>query len=145
MQASIEGFLDGSAPDGDFALEYHIGNSFSGETRLRLRGTGDYEAFSTVTEGRRQLDFQGRLERARVERLVAALRDARVWEARPADRERMLDDPLAAIVVSRGGEEDRVALPASHISAVAPFAAAQAAILELVREVSGGAVLEAGR
>ncbi len=52
---------------------------------------------------------------------------------------------LATITVAGGEEAHTVGVPASQTHAVAPFAASQAALLELAHELSDGAVLEEGR
>ena len=145
MQETIEAFLRGDMPRGTFVLRYRIGSGFSGLTTLEVRGNGDYEAVSTVTEGRRKLHFTGRISSERLERLVQAVAEARVWET-PADFGiPKLDEPVPTIAVEADGEEQEVSVPASRLKEVPTFARAQEAMLEFVREVSDGAVLESGR
>jgi hypothetical protein len=128
----------------DVSVTYHIGDAFNGETRLAVRGDGAFTLFSTVTAGRQARDWDGVLPAQRVDALARALIDARVWEARPF-RKAGDDDPLATITVAGTAEPRSVAVPASQTHAVEQFASSQAALLELARELSGGAVLEVGR
>jgi hypothetical protein len=145
MQDAIEAFLRGDLSGGTFVLRYRIGSGFTGLTTLEVRGDGEYEAVSTVTEGRRKLRFTGRISRARLERLVQAIAEARVWET-PADSGiPKLDEPVPAIAVEADGEKQEVAVPASQLEEVPAFARAQEVLLEFAREVSDGAVLERGR
>jgi hypothetical protein len=134
--------LAAGAPD--VGVTYHIGDAFNGETRLEVRGDGGFELSSTVTAGRQALDWDGELAAERVTGLVGVLIDAEVWEARPF-RKAGDDDPLATITVAGPAGSHGVGVPASQTHAVAPFAASQAAFLELARELSEGAVLEVGR
>lgn len=128
------------------SLTYHIGDAFSGETRLIIDGSGAWSLFSTVTEGRRARQWEGTLGAPRVTALARLLIDAEVWGAQPLRRAGD-DDPLASITLrdSDGETTQTVAVPASQTQAVAQFAAAQAPLLELARELSHGAVLEVGR
>jgi hypothetical protein len=134
--------LAAGAPD--VSVTYHIGDAFNGETRLEVRGDGGFELSSTVTAGRQPLDWDGVLPAPRVGALARALIDARVWEAQPF-RKAGDDDPLATITVAGTAEPHSVGVPASQTHAVEQFATSQAAMLELARELSGGAVLEEGR
>ena len=77
--------------------------------------------------------------------MVAALADARVWEARHVVRHRPKGDVPATLSVSARGCTAEVELWASEIADVPQFAAAQDAVLAFIRRISGGAVLEPGR
>jgi hypothetical protein len=141
----LSGFLDGTIAPADFVLRYRIGGAMTDETALELRGDGRYEAFSTATVGGRRLEYAGELPREDVRALVAALVDARVWEAEHVVRRQPKGDVPAVIAVSGGGAEAEVGLWASEIADVPQFDAAQAAVLALIRRVSDGAVVEPGR
>jgi hypothetical protein len=145
MEALLNGYLDGSVAPGDFVLRYRIGDSFSGETRLDLRGDGTYDASSTATAGRERRSYQGRLPADQVQALARAVRDARVWEARHVRDKPREDDPPASLSVAGDGRDADVTLWVSEIGRVPQFAAAQDAVLELIRRISGGEVLESGR
>lgn len=145
MEETLTGFLDGAIAPEDLVLHYRIGDAVSEETTLELRGDGGYEAISTATAGGRRLVYEGTLPAADVRALIAALAEARVWEAQHVKRRRPKGDPPAAFSVSAGGREAEVELWASEIADVPQFAAAQAAALDLIRRISGGEVLEPGR
>ena len=145
MEETLTGFLDGAIAPADLVLRYRIGDAMTDETALELRGDGRYDAFSTATAGGRRRDYEGTLPAADVRALIAALAEARVWEARHVKRRRPKGDAPATFSVSAGGHEDEVELWASEIAGVPQFAAAQAATLDLIRRISGGEVLEPGR
>jgi hypothetical protein len=134
--------LAAGAPD--VSVTYHIGDAFNGETRLEVRGDGAFTLFSTVTAGRQPLEWDGVLPAHRVGALARVLIDAGVWDAQPF-RKQGDDDPLATITVAGNAESRSVGVPASQTHAVEQFATSQAVLLELARELSGGAVLEEGR
>lgn len=145
MEDLINGYLDGSVAPAQFLVRYRIGDSFSGETGLDLRGDGTYDAFSTATAGRQRRSYSGRLPTDQVRAVVRALRDAKVWEARHVRNKPREDDPPASLSVAADGRDAEITLWVSEIGRVPPFAAAQDAVLDVVREVSGGEVLESGR
>jgi hypothetical protein len=145
MEELLSGYLDGSVAPGDFVLRYRIGDSFSGETRLDLRGDGTYDASSTATAGRERHSYRGQLPADQVQALARALRDARVWEARHVRDKPREDDPPASLSVAADGRDADVTLWVSEIGRVPQFAAAQDAVLALIRRISGGEVLESGR
>src|SRR3954451_3382112 len=113
LQASLEALSAATAGEGE-RLRYHIGSSFAGETSLEIGASGDYELWSTVTEGRRRREFGGRLAPERFGRLLGELVAARVWEARPVRERRRMDDPVASIGVG----SESVEVPASEIPEV---------------------------
>ena len=145
MEETLTGFLDGTIAPAELVLRYRIGDAVSERTTLELRGDGRYAAASTATAGGRRLAYAGTLPDADVRALIAALAEARVWEARHVKRRRPKGDPPAAFSVSAGGRDAEVELWASEIADVPQFAAAQAAALDLIRRISGGEVLEPGR
>jgi hypothetical protein len=144
MEELLNGYLDGSVAPGDFVLRYRIGDPFSGETRLDLRGDGTYDASSTATADRERRNYRGQLPADQVQALARALRDARVWEARHVRDKPREDDPPASLSVAADGRDADVTLWVSEIGRVPQFAAAQNAVLALIRRISGGEVLESG-
>lgn len=145
MQELLTGFLDGAIAPADFVLRYRIGSATTDETALELRGDGRYDAVSTATAGGRRLAYSGEVSAADARAVVAALADARVWEAGHVERHRPKGDAPAALSVAAGDRGAEVELWASEIADVPQFAAAQDAVLALIHEISGGAVLEPGR
>jgi hypothetical protein len=141
----LNGFLDETIAPADFVLRYRIGSVMTDETALELRGDGHYEAESTATAGGRRLTYTGELPDEEVRALISALVDARVWEAEHVIRRQPKGDVPAVIAVSTGEAEAEVTVWASEIADVPQFAAAQAAVLAVVRRVSDGEVLEPGR
>jgi hypothetical protein len=129
----------------DVQIDYAIGDAFSGRTELSLRGDGSYRASSTATAGREPVEFSGTVEPAEVERIVAALRDARVWESEHVRAKPREDDPEATVAVRSAAASGEVRLWVSEIGRVPQFAAAQDALLGFARRVSDGAILEQGR
>jgi hypothetical protein len=129
----------------DLEIEYTIGDAFSGRTELSLRDDGTYRASSTATTGRRLVEFSGTVEPPEVERIVSALKDARVWEAEHVRAKPREDDPEATVAVRSPRASGEVRLWVSEIARVPQFAAAQDALLEFARGVSDGAILERGR
>jgi hypothetical protein len=145
LEALLNGYLEGTVAPADLVVRYHIGDSFTGETGLDLRGDGSYDAFSTATAGRQRRSYRGQLSVDDARSLVRALRDARIWEARHVRSKPREDDPLASLSVAAHGGDAAVELWVSEIELVPPFAAAQAAVLDVIRRISGGEVLESGR
>jgi hypothetical protein len=145
MEDLLAGYMNGTVAPEDLVLRYRIGDSFSGETGLELRGDGTYDAFSTATEGRQRRGYRGRLPAEEVQALVRALQDARVWDARHVRSKPREDDPPASLSVAADGREADVTVWVSEIGQVPSFAAAQDAVLDLIRRISGGEVLESGR
>jgi len=145
VQDLLTGFLDGTIAPGDFVLRYRIGGAMSDVTALELHGDGRYEAESTATAGGRRLTYGGELPAAEVRALVAALVQARVWDSEHVVRRQPKGDVPAVIAAAAGDAEAEATLWASEIADVPQFEAAQAAVLAVIRRVSGGAVLEPGR
>jgi hypothetical protein len=142
LRAALDGYLDDG---GELELDYAIGDTFSGRTELRLSGDGAYRASSTATAGREPLEFTGSVDAGRVRDVVAALVDARVWEAGHVRSKPGEDDPEATIAARSPQGAGEVTLWVSEIRRVPPFAAGQEALLGFVRAVSDGRILEAGR
>ena len=145
MQDLLTGYLDGAIAPADFVLRYRIGSATTDETALELSGDGRYDAFSTATAGGRRLAYSGEISAADARAVIAALADARVWEARHVERHQPKGDAPARLSVAAGGRVAEVELWTSEIADVPQFAAAQDAVLALIRRVSAGAVLEPGR
>jgi hypothetical protein len=141
----LTGYLDGAIAPADFVLRYRIGDAFTGETALELHGDGDYDAFSTATADGQRLTYEGELPEDDVRTLIAALVDAKVWEARHVTRMRPKGAPPAIFSVTAGGRAADVKLWVSEIADVPQFAAAQDAVLALIRRISDAEVLEPGR
>ena len=140
LRAVLEGYLrDGGA----LALDYGIGDGFSGRTEVELHGDGAYRAMTTGTPDRRPIEFTGTTDDVRG--VVGALVDARVWEAAHVRERPREDDPEAVIAARSDVGEGEVRLWISEIPDVPQFAAAQDALLAFAREVSGGRILEPGR
>jgi hypothetical protein len=125
VEALLNGYLDGTVAPADLVVRYRIGDSFTGETGLDLRGDGTYDAFSTVTAGRQRRSYRGQLPVDDARSLVRALRDARFWEARHVRSKPREDDPLASLSVAAGGRDAAVEVWVSEIELVPPFAAAR--------------------
>ncbi len=145
MHTNLQAYLDHHLAAPEFAIHYHIGDDFNGETELRLRGDGHYTLESNVIQDRQRKTYQGQVTTERVAQVVQSLQAAHVWEAhhihpRPAE-----DDPEAIIAVTAAGKEARVVLWVSEIAESPPFQAAQRALLALVQELSHGEVLEGGQ
>jgi hypothetical protein len=143
LRETLERYLtDGG---GDLALDYAIGDGFSGRTELTLGGDGAYRAMSTGTPDRRPIEFTGTVDATAVRGVVEALTQARVWEAvhvrdRPGE-----DDPEASIAAASPEGGGEVRLWVSEIRRVPQFAQAQDALLAFLRQVSEGAIRETGR
>ena len=129
----------------DVEIDYTIGDAFSGRTELSLRGDGAYRASSTATAGREPVEFTGTVSPAEAEGIVAALKDARVWESAHVRSKPREDDPEAVIAVRSSDARGEVRLWVSEIARVPQFGAAQDALLGFARRVSDGAILEQGR
>ena len=142
LRETLERYLtDG----GELALDYAIGDGFSGRTELSLGADGAYRAMTTGTPDRRPIEFAGTVDATAVRGVVEALTEARVWEAAHVRDRPGEDDPEASISArspSGGGE---VRLWVSEIRRVPQFAQAQDALLAFARQVSDGAILESGR
>jgi hypothetical protein len=143
LRETLERYLtDGG---GELALDYAIGDGFSGRTELTLGGDGAYRAMSTGTPDRRPIEFTGTVDATAVRGVVEALTEARVWEAvhvrdRPGE-----DDPEASIAAASPAGGGEVRLWVSEIRRVPQFAQAQDALLAFLHQVSEGAIRETGR
>ncbi len=144
MTGALDAFLRGEVAPGNFALRYDIGDDFSGETHVRLAGDGRYDVRSTATAGGVERTYDGSVDPARV-REVAATWSAAGVETIAHFRQRATDDPPARLTVEHDGAETTVKLWVSEIAHSDAFQAAQAPMLALAHEVSGGEVLELGR
>jgi hypothetical protein len=145
MEQALRAYLSEGATRPELTIHYHIGNSFSGETELRLRGDGAYELWSTVTQGRQRKTYSGTVEVSRVEELVRKFLEVELWNVRHLGQKRAHDDPEASIGIEINGERFAVALWVSEISQSPAFSQAQQELLSLARDVSAGEVLEQGR
>jgi hypothetical protein len=145
MQQWLQGYLDGTISPGELVIIYHIGDEFSGETDVQLHGDGAYRMWSTVTVGRARRAFTGQVSRSDVRAIVQALLSAQIWDVRHVRNIPGDDDPEAIIAVQRGDGREEVILWVSEIDKRPSFAEAQQAILDLIRTVSSGEVLEVGR
>lgn len=137
MHERLDGLLDGSIPPGEVTLHYRVGSSFTGRTELFLRGDGHYELTSNVTSGRAERAYSGEAEGAR--EIARAWVEQAIWDFEP-DGEKRMDDPLCIL----GVDGDETALRLHQAREHPGFRAAQAPVLELIRRVSGGEVLESG-
>lgn len=145
MEQTLRSYLDQGSARPELMIEYHIGNPFSGETKLTLSGDGAYELWSTVTQGRRRRTYSGVIEISRVAELVSKISEVELWNVRHLDEKRRQDDPEASIVVEINGEKFEVVLWVSEISRSPSFSEVQEKLLSLAHEVSSGEVLENGR
>ena len=145
MENILTDYLRGQLFPTDLTINYHIGNAFSGETDLRLRGDGIYELWSTVTQDRQHRRYSGQLNVADVHELVQTIQSVRLWEVQHIFMEGGRDNPEARIVVTANEESFTVVLWVMEIEDVPAFDEVQEKILTLVRRVSDGEVLEVGR
>jgi len=145
VDANLKAYLNETLPPAEFAIYYHIGDDFSGETDLRLRGDGDCKLESTVTQGRQRKTYHGHVPPNRVAVVVRKLQESCIWEVRHVHPRPGEDDPEAIIAVEAAGKRDQVVLWVSEIGECPPFAKAQAPLLALVHELSKGEVLESGQ
>jgi hypothetical protein len=145
LEDALNAFLDTPISPSGFAIHYRIGDAFSGETELHLQGDGAYELWSTATQGRERRTYEGAVDEALVRELAGELREAKVWQAAHVRSKPREDDPLAEIVVEADQLKGKVELWVSEIADSAPFRTAQERLLGVVRELSEGEVLEAGR
>jgi hypothetical protein len=145
MEQALRSYLDQQSARAELVIEYQIGNSFSGETELTLRGDGAYELWSTVTQGRQRKNYSGVIEVSRVEELLRKILEVELWNVRHLDEKRRQDDPGASIAVEINGEKFKVVLWVSEISRSPSFSQVQEKLLSLVNELSSGEVLENGR
>jgi len=145
MEACLKAFLEKKIPGNDFVINYHIGNSFSGETYFRLVGDGNYELWSTVTEGRQKKTYSGQIKVEQVQQIVESFLDAEVWKAKHFHKKPSHDDPETSIIIGCGSQEFQVALWVSEIRESPQFAKAQQSLLTLVHILSAGEILETGQ
>src|SRR4051794_10706665 len=129
MDESLKAYLDGKLPPAHFAIRYQIGDDFSGQTDLRLRGDGEYKLDSTVTEGRQRKTYDGQVPADRVIVVARELQSARVWEVSHVHPRPGEDDPEAIIAVEAADKRAQVVLWVSEIGECPPFAQVQAALL----------------
>jgi hypothetical protein len=145
MQSTLERYLNGEMNPPDLTITYTIGDAFSGETYLRLSGDGRYEVWSTAVQGRQRKEYAGQLEKSEVETLVQLMLDNQLWTVSHVRSKPGEDDPLSVIQVSENGRSSQVELWVSEIRQVPAFDNVQEGLLAIVKRVSDGEVLEAGR
>jgi hypothetical protein len=125
-------------------VTYTVGAPPRGWTVLRISGGGDYELRSTVTADRSEREFRGSLPVERLGPLRAALRDEE-FRAATHIKKRAPGEPAARVEVIDGGQSATVELWTSEVARVPAFLSVTEVLVELIREVSGGAVQEPGR
>lgn len=145
MPDSIEKYLDQTINASDFVITYHIGDSFSGETDLILKGDGQYELWSTVTSGREHKTYSGQVDSDQVQDIARKMEEVELWKVSHLRSKPGEDDPEALIGIETGSGRWQVVLWVSEIEQSARFVEVQDKLLALVREVSDGEVLETGR
>ena len=141
MHKSLKAYQSQKISDTDFAIHYHIGNDFCGETDFRLQGNGTYDLWTTVTNGRQKKSYSGQVAVCEVEQVVEEMLANRIWQVRHIYPMRALDDPGAKIAIEAANQKFEVMLWASEIEESPPFAAVQGELLSLIHEVSQGQVL----
>lgn len=145
MQETLEAYLSAESPDGSLALHYRIGDAFSGLTDFRLSGDGRYELTSSVTQGRKRKQYTGGAGAAAFQALARAILDERLWEVAHVRQRPGEDDPPAIVEVETPEQMFTVKLWVSEIRLCPAFGRVQTRILDLVRTLSSGEVLESGR
>jgi hypothetical protein len=142
VEAALEAMAEST---GDGVLSYAVGDEFRGATRFTLAADGAYLLRSTRTADRAELTFEGRIDPGRVRAVAAEWREARVWEVRHLRAKPGDDDPPAVLALDAGGHRSEVVLWVSEVPSSEAFQRARAPLLDLVRELSDGRVLEYGR
>lgn len=145
MREGLQSYLAHTMPRSALSIYYHIGDAFSGETELRLRGDGTYEAWSSVTQGRQRRTYSGVVEVSQVEQLVRKLLEVEIWNVTDVFDKPGEDDPQAVIAVEINSQRFETVLWVSEIRHCPPFEQAQQALLFFLRGVSSGEILEIGR
>jgi hypothetical protein len=145
MREWLQAYLDGTLSPDDIAILYHVGDEFSGETDFRLHGDGVFSLWSTVTAGRTRRDYTGRVDQKQVGDVARALLHGQVWNVQHVRAISGDDDPEVRIAVQNGDRVTEVILWVSEVNHRPAFAEAQRSLIELIREVSRGEVLEVGR
>ncbi|MBZ0304317.1 MAG: hypothetical protein K8J31_31565 [Anaerolineae bacterium] len=145
MQDLLNAYLSRQIPAADLTITYHIGDDFSGETYLELRGDGVYELWSTATAGRQRRSYSGQTDQAAVENLARSMIEQRLWEVQHVRSKPGEDDPLVSIQVATPANRAEVLLWISEVRQVAAFAAVQAELLDLIHSLSNHEILEGGR
>ncbi len=129
----------------DHRLAYRIGNEFTGETAAAFGADGSYELWSTVTPGHEHREFTGHCDPAEIAALAALMAAEELWTVTHIDPRQREDDSLVVLEAGDGERSGRVELWLSEVPRVPGFARVQEALLELVRRLSGGVILEEGR
>lgn len=130
-------------PTAGSELTYDIGSEFYGETHARFGGDGTYRIWSTVTEGRARLDYEGRCDPGDVAALVEHLRAGALTS--PERGLQGEDDALVRLAVRDDSGAGTVELWVSQIREQPAFDEAQQPVLDLIRRLSDGSILETGR
>jgi hypothetical protein len=132
--------------DGQFFwLDYHIGSEFYGETAAHFEADGKYELWSTATPGRERRQFSGRCDPKEVRDIVALIKREQLWTVQHVQPNQADDDSLAILQVGDATRHARIELWVSEIESVPSFGRVQTAVLDVIRRLSGGEILEAGR
>lgn len=145
MENSLNTYLNDQILPVALSVYYHIGNEFQGATDFHLRGDGAYQLWSTVTQDRQRRNYSGQLKITDVQELVRVMRSVQLWTVKHIFTERGRDNSEVRIVVTAGEESFTVVLWVMEIEEVPAFDKVQEEILILIRRISGGEVLEAGR
>jgi hypothetical protein len=128
-----------------FWLGYHIGSEFYGETDARFEADGRYELWSTVTDDEERRQFSGKCDPNDVGDLISLIVREQLWDVHHVRTTQTEDDALVYLEASDGERHGRIELWVSEVTLVPPFERVQAAVLELVRKLSGNVILEIGR
>jgi hypothetical protein len=125
-------------------LGYHVGSEFYGETDARFQADGRYELWSTVTEGRQRREFSGQCGPEDIRELVSLVAREELWAVHHVRPTQTDDDALARLEAGDGIRHGASELWVSEVESVPSFARVQDAVLELVRRLSAGSILETG-
>lgn len=140
----VTNWLGQADPQG-FWLDYRIGSEFYGETSAHFEADGTYDLWSTVTEGRERRQFSGQHDPRDIGDIVALIDREHLSTVRHVRPNQADDDSLATVDIGDATSRARVELWVSEIESVPAFARVQAAVLDLIRRLSDGTILEAGR
>ena len=144
MEKILKKYLAGQITDNELNVEFHIGNSFLGETFFELKGEGSYKLWSTVTRRRKKKEFTGTLDKKKVAELVDFILKKKIWEIKHINPNPADDDAEVIITVRETNNTCRTVLWISEIKDVEPFKEVVNKIIAIIRDISNDEILESG-
>jgi hypothetical protein len=145
MQDILKEYINGSLKPESLEIKYRIGDEFTGITSFDLLGNGKYQLISNVRKGRLLKNIEGSIEQNHVRDLVSLMQSNELWNVSHFQAQIADGDRVTSIEVRNGEDSQTVVLWGAEVKEVPAYNKVQDRILELIKEISSGEILELGR